>query len=115
MFRENVSEALAIKSILNGLRQGEIAIDPLRYGLNEQQLQEENTSLLGSVKCKGKKWCVRVVLCCNKKSCCFYKECLHRSCRSEQEAQVVMNYGRNLALLNLEDEPLLDFSAMTWN
>ncbi|MEM8523462.1 MAG: hypothetical protein AAGG68_02405 [Bacteroidota bacterium] len=115
MIKEKVSEALAIESILNGLNQEEIAIDPLRYELDEQQLPKKNKSLLGAVEHKGQKWCVRVVLCCNKKSCRFYKECLHRSCRSKQEAQVVMDYGRNLALLNLEDEPLLDFSTMTWN
>ncbi|MEN0047037.1 MAG: hypothetical protein AAF806_08275 [Bacteroidota bacterium] len=115
MSKEKVSEVLAIESILNGLQQDELAIDPLEYKLNEQQLLEENRSLLGVVEYKEQKWCVRVVLCCSKKSCRFYKECLHRSCRSEQEAQVVMDYGKNLALLSLEDEPLLDFSAMTWN
>lgn len=115
MSKKKISEALAIEIILGTLQQEGLAVDPLKTNLNTQDIADKNTSLLGSVEYKGKTWCVSVVLCCDRQSCRFYKECFNRSCRSEQEAKVVMDYGKNLALLNLEDEPLLDFSTRSWN
>lgn len=65
---------------------------------------KERVQLTGYIKRNGKKWAVYLFYFCQGPVCRFYKKCLNSKCRSEVEAKIVLEYGKNFAAINEEDQ-----------
>ena len=80
---------------------------------------KENTltnsiQLSGHIIQKGKKWAVYLFFFCQGPVCRFYKKCLNRQCRSEAEARIVLEYGKNVERINNPDQEIESVN-INWN
>lgn len=80
--------------------QDSYAPDALRRGKRKVEKNKSVLQLTGYTKRKGNRWCAYLLFFFQADTCRFYKKCLNKQCRSEEEARLVIEYGKQVIEIN---------------
>ncbi|MEM1325979.1 MAG: hypothetical protein AAGI23_08505 [Bacteroidota bacterium] len=111
----DITEDLAAKAMVAQFEQEILSAELIDI---RKELVAPSTSaheLLETIVQKGDHWQAQLFSFCQGASCHFYKECFNKKCRSEQEARILIEYGRNIARINRISNELLDEGRICWN
>jgi cobyric acid synthase len=100
--------------MLAQLQQETLSIEEV-VSIHKELLTPSTDEWLETVTKQGDHWQAQLFSYCKGTACQFYRECVNKKCRSEQEAQIVIEYGKNIARINRISNDLLNCDAVCWN
>ena len=95
-----VCEDLATKALTRLENTGQVA--NLAQYLPHRSPEQDNHSIqcTGYIHRVGNRWGAYLIISCEGSYCRYYEQCLNNNCRSRTEAQIVLEYGKQVAQIN---------------
>ena len=106
-------------NLLNDLKEAQSFQDsyaPGIFGGSPADVGEEHSNDRLCQDGEGREWAAYLFFFCSGPVCKFYKKCLTRECRSEEEARMVVEYGKQFSVINQDvNGPVIESTALNLN